>query len=159
MTDSSHSIKVLGARPGVSVTQLRRRANVHDFTPFPESSGIHDRWQVEIVDLTATYMRNAGMKSAAILDGAEFCRVEEFPARHYVAWGLRRRSSKASHSACCSVCILVGDSRSLRLSSPNCWYYGSSWRRSGGTQRVDMDTAAVRLRNFRLLTPSGQGPH
>ena len=42
-----------------------------------------DRWQVEVVDLTATYMRNAGMKSAAIVDGAELCRVEEFAARHF----------------------------------------------------------------------------
>jgi hypothetical protein len=37
-----------------------------------------DRCQVEIVDLTGTYVRNAGIKSAAILDGAELCRVEEF---------------------------------------------------------------------------------
>ena len=42
-----------------------------------------DRWQVEIVDLTGTYVRNAGIKSAAILDGAELCRVEEFAARHF----------------------------------------------------------------------------
>lgn len=41
MTDSSHSMNLRGARPGVSVTQLRRRANVHDFTSSPESSGIH----------------------------------------------------------------------------------------------------------------------
>ena len=33
MTDSSHSMNLRGARPGVSVTQLRRRANVYDFTP------------------------------------------------------------------------------------------------------------------------------
>jgi hypothetical protein len=32
MTDSSHSMNLRGARPGVSVTQLRRRANVYDFT-------------------------------------------------------------------------------------------------------------------------------
>ena len=42
-----------------------------------------DTWQVEIVDLTGIYVRKAGMKSAAILDGAEPCRVEEFAARHF----------------------------------------------------------------------------
>jgi hypothetical protein len=42
-----------------------------------------DRCQVEIVDLTGTYVRKAGIKSAAILDGAELCRVEEFAARHF----------------------------------------------------------------------------
>jgi len=51
--------------------------------PSLQALAFTDRWQVEIVDLTATYMRNAGMKSAAILDGAEFCRVEEFAARHF----------------------------------------------------------------------------
>ena len=51
--------------------------------PSLKAQAFTDRWQVEIVDLTATYMRNAGMKSAAILDGAEFCRVEEFAARHF----------------------------------------------------------------------------
>ena len=55
-------------------TILRPRLKAQAFT---------DRWQVEIVDLTATYMRNAGIKSAAILDGAELCRVEEFAARHF----------------------------------------------------------------------------
>ena len=39
MTDCSHSINLRGARPGVSVTQLRRRANVHDFTPSPVARG------------------------------------------------------------------------------------------------------------------------
>ena len=43
-----------------------------------------DRCQVEIVDLKGTYVRNAGIKSAAtILDGAELCRVEEFAARQF----------------------------------------------------------------------------
>jgi hypothetical protein len=51
--------------------------------PSLQALAFTDRWQVEIVDLTATYRRNAGMKSAAILDGAEFCRVEEFAARHF----------------------------------------------------------------------------
>src|SRR6188472_2545259 len=51
--------------------------------PSLRAQAFTDRWQVDIVDLTATYMRNAGMKSAAILDGAEFCRVEEFAARHF----------------------------------------------------------------------------
>ena len=51
--------------------------------PSLKAQAFTDRWQVEIVDLTATYMRNAGMKSAAIVDGVEFCRVEEFAARHF----------------------------------------------------------------------------
>src|SRR4051812_33775711 len=42
-----------------------------------------DRWQVDIVGLTGSYVRNAGSKSAAIVDGAEPCRVEEFAARHF----------------------------------------------------------------------------
>ena len=51
--------------------------------PSLRAQAFTDRWQVEIVDLTAPYRRNAGIKSAAILDGAEFCRVEEFAARHF----------------------------------------------------------------------------
>src|SRR6188472_2900479 len=51
--------------------------------PSLRAQAFTDRWQVDIVDLTATYMRNAGMKSAAIVDGAELCRVEEFAARHF----------------------------------------------------------------------------
>src|SRR3954471_1360141 len=42
-----------------------------------------DTWQVEIVDLTGIYVRNAGRNSTAILDGTELCRVEEFAARHF----------------------------------------------------------------------------
>jgi hypothetical protein len=49
-----------------------------------------DRCQVEIVDLTGTYVRVAGNKSAAILDGAELCRVEEFAARHFRRSGFDR---------------------------------------------------------------------
>src|SRR3954470_5134070 len=51
--------------------------------PSLKAQAFTDRWQVEIVDLTATYRRNGGMKSAAILDGGELCRVEEFAARHF----------------------------------------------------------------------------
>ena len=42
-----------------------------------------DKCQVEIVDLKATYVRSAESRSAAILDGAELCGVEEFAARHF----------------------------------------------------------------------------
>ena len=42
-----------------------------------------DRWQVDIVDLTGSYVRNPGIKSATIFDGAEPCRVEEFAARYF----------------------------------------------------------------------------
>ena len=59
--------------------------------PSLKAQAFTDRWQVEIVDLTATYMRNAGMKSAAILDGAELCRVEEFAARHFRRTGFEAR--------------------------------------------------------------------
>ena len=55
-------------------TILRPRLKAQAFT---------DTWQVEIVDLTGIYVRNAGRKSTAILDGAELCRVEEFAARHF----------------------------------------------------------------------------
>src|SRR6266516_4317333 len=48
-----------------------------------KSQAIIDKCQVEIVDLKGTYVRSAGIKSAAILDGAELCRVEEFAARHF----------------------------------------------------------------------------
>ena len=51
--------------------------------PSLKAQAFTDRWQVDIVDLTASYVRNAGIKSAAILDGAELCRVEEFAARHF----------------------------------------------------------------------------
>ena len=42
-----------------------------------------EKCQVEIVDLKGSYSRSAGSKWAAILDGTELCRVEEFAARHF----------------------------------------------------------------------------
>ena len=48
-----------------------------------KSHALIDKCHVEIVDLTGTYVRNAGIKWAAILDGTELCRVEEFAARHF----------------------------------------------------------------------------
>jgi hypothetical protein len=51
--------------------------------PRLKAQAIIDRCHVEIVDLTRTYVRNVGSKSAAILDGGELCRVEEFAARHF----------------------------------------------------------------------------
>jgi hypothetical protein len=43
-----------------------------------------DRCQVDIVDLTGSYVRNPGInKWATIFDGAEPCRVEEFAARYF----------------------------------------------------------------------------
>ena len=48
-----------------------------------KSHALIDKCHVEIVGLKGTYVRNAGIKSAAILDGAELCRVEEFAARHF----------------------------------------------------------------------------
>src|SRR4051794_40221403 len=83
MTDSSHSMNLRGARPGVSVTQLRRRAMSTISRPRLKAQAFTDTLQVEIVDLTGIYVRKAGMKSAAILDGVEPCRVEEFAARHF----------------------------------------------------------------------------
>ena len=44
---------------------------------------VTERCQVEIVELAGTYVRNAGSRSAAILDGTELCRVEDFAARHF----------------------------------------------------------------------------
>src|SRR3954466_1293078 len=51
--------------------------------PRLKAQAFTDTWKVEIVDLKGTYVRNAGMKSTAILDGMELCRVEEFAARHF----------------------------------------------------------------------------
>ena len=51
--------------------------------PRIKSQAVIDKCQVEIVDLKGTYVRSAGTKSAAILDGTELCRVEEFAARHF----------------------------------------------------------------------------
>ncbi len=48
-----------------------------------KSQAVIDKCQVEIVDLKGTYVRSAGTKSAAILDGTKLCRVEEFAARHF----------------------------------------------------------------------------
>jgi hypothetical protein len=97
--------------------------------PSLKAQAFTDRWQIEIVDLTATYMRNAGMKSAAILDGAEFCRVEEFAARHFRRSGFEATFVESEPFRVLFGVFLVGDSRSLRPSSPNCRHYGSPWRR------------------------------
>jgi VRR-NUC domain len=51
--------------------------------PRIKSQAVIDKCQVEIVDLKGTYVRSAGTKSAAILDGTKLCRVEEFAARHF----------------------------------------------------------------------------
>jgi len=48
-----------------------------------KSQTVIDKCQVEIVDLKAAYVCSAGTKSAAILDGSELCRVEEFAARQF----------------------------------------------------------------------------
>jgi hypothetical protein len=48
-----------------------------------KSLAVIDKCQVEIVDLKGSYSRSAGSKWAAILDGTELCRVEEFAARHF----------------------------------------------------------------------------
>ena len=159
MTDSSHSMNLRGARPGVSVTQLRRRAMSTISRPRLKAQAFTDTWQVEIVDLTGIYVRKAGMKSAAILDGVELCRVEEFAARHF-----RRSGFEATFLESEPFRVLFGVYlwsvilRSRRPSSPNCRHYGPPWLRSWGIQRSDMDTAPVRLWHSRLLTSAGQGP-
>ena len=119
-----------------------------------------DKWQVEIVDLTGTYVRNAGIKSAAILDGAELCRVEEFAARHFRRSGFEAvfLESGAISGVVWRV-FLVGHSRPVRSSSPNGRYFRSPCLRSAATQRGEMDTTPVRLWKSGLLTPSGQGHH
>jgi len=48
-----------------------------------KSKAVTDKCQVEIVDLKGSYIRTAASKGAAILDGMELCRVEEFAARHF----------------------------------------------------------------------------
>jgi hypothetical protein len=51
--------------------------------PRIKSQSVVTKCQVEIVDLKGSYLRSAGTKSAAILDGTKLCRVEEFAARHF----------------------------------------------------------------------------
>ena len=51
--------------------------------PRLKAQAIVDKYQVAIVGLTGTYVRHVGSRSAAILDGDELCRVEEFAARHF----------------------------------------------------------------------------
>ena len=48
-----------------------------------KSQSVIAKCQVEIVDLKGSYIRSAGTRSAAILDGTKLCRVEEFAARHF----------------------------------------------------------------------------
>jgi VRR-NUC domain-containing protein len=48
-----------------------------------KSHVVTHKCQVEIVDLKGSYIRIAAGKGAAILDGMEPCRVEEFAARHF----------------------------------------------------------------------------
>src|SRR6266516_1986916 len=83
MTDSSHSMNPRGARLGVSFTHKETMQMSTTSHPRIKSQAVIDKCQVEIVDLKATYVRSAGTKSAAILDGTELCRVEEFAARHF----------------------------------------------------------------------------
>ena len=51
--------------------------------PHLKAQAVLDRCHVDIVELAGTYVRNARSKSAAILDGTELCRVEDFAARHF----------------------------------------------------------------------------
>jgi hypothetical protein len=51
--------------------------------PRMKSQAVRDKCQVEIVDLKGSYICSPGIKWAAILDGTELCRVEEFAARHF----------------------------------------------------------------------------
>jgi hypothetical protein len=50
---------------------------------FKQRSEMIDKCQVKIVDLTATYIRSAESRLAAILDGTDLCGVEEFAARQF----------------------------------------------------------------------------
>ena len=51
--------------------------------PRLKAQAVLDRCHVEIVELAGTYVRTAGSKSVAILDGTELCLVEDFAARHF----------------------------------------------------------------------------
>src|SRR6266700_1080267 len=86
MTDSSHSMNPCGARLAChSHTHTHKETKQMSTTSRPriKSQAVIDKCQVEIVDLKGTYVRSAGTKSAAILDGTKLCRVEEFAARHF----------------------------------------------------------------------------
>ena len=61
-----------------------------------------DRCQVDIVDLTGSYVRSSRLQSST---GPNFVGLKSLPHAIFVARGLRRRSSKARHFMCCLVCI------------------------------------------------------
>ena len=68
--------------------------------PRVKAQVVIDRCQVEIVDLKGTYVCNAGIKSgAAILDGAEPFRVEEFPTP-FSSLRVWRRSPRRAITCC-----------------------------------------------------------
>src|SRR3984893_12671160 len=128
--------------------------------PRMKSQAVRDKCQVEIVDLKGSYICSPGIKWAAILDGTELCRVEDFAARHFRRSGFEATFlHKRAISRVVWCVFLVGDSRSLRPSSPNCRYFGSPCLRSEPTQRGDMDTTPVRLWDSELLTPRSQAHH
>ena len=70
-----------------------------------KSQAVIDKCQVEIVDLKGSYSRSAGSKSAAVLDGTELCRVEEFAARHFRRSGFEAVFLERHHFKCCLACI------------------------------------------------------
>ena len=122
-------------------------------SPRLKAQAFTDTWQVEIVDLTGIYVRNAGRKSTAILDGTELCRVEEFAARHFRRSGFEARFLESEPFR-----VLFGVYLWLVIQDR-----GDRQVRTMGvmaqSSEMNMDTAPVRLRHCRLLTSSGQGPH
>jgi hypothetical protein len=61
-----------------------------------KSQAVTDKYQVEIVELKGSYIRTAAVKGAAILDGMEPCRVEEFAARYFRRSGFEATSLQSS---------------------------------------------------------------
>ena len=137
--------------------RIQRKRQVLDspiLRPRLKAQAFIDRCQVEIVDLKGTYVRNAGIKSAAtILDGAELCRVEEFAARQFRRSGFEARFLESEPFR-----VLFGVYLWLVIQDR-----GDRQVRTMGvmaqSSEMNMDTAPVRLRHCRLLTSSGQGPH
>jgi len=127
--------------------------------PRMKSQSVIAKCQVEIIDLKGTYVRSAGTKSAAILDGTELCRVEEFAARHFRRSGFEVMFLESAFNVLFGVYFwpVVQDRCDRR--GPNRRYFGSPCLRSAATQRGDMDTTSVRLWDCRLRTSAGQGHH
>src|SRR5438034_8710365 len=109
-----------------------------------KSQSVIAKCQVEIVDLKGSYIRSAGTRSAAILDGTKLCRVEEFAARHFRRSGFEVTFlESAPFHVLFSVYFwsVIQDRCDRRVRTVG--ILGSPGLRSAPTQRGGMDTTPV----------------